>query len=124
MTSRRHTRAIVEQRGLGTTHKKTPCGQHIKHADGLTLVVRPRSERGKHHQDDGRDEQRVGARPVVREPPKCQLANDGACERDVGDIFLRGGVLVQVAVLQGKNGGDGADDLHRLDAASVSKTKH
>lgn len=58
---------------------------------------------------------------MVREPAKRQLANDGAGEGDVADILLRGGVLVQVAVLQAKNGGDGADDLYRLKAASVSK---
>lgn len=61
---------------------------------------------------------------MVREPPKRQLADDSTRERDVADILLCGGVLVQVAVLQAKNGGDGADDLHRLDTASVSKTKH
>lgn len=82
------------------------------------MVVRPRSERGKHHQDNGRDEQRVGARPVVREPSKCQLANDGAGEGNITDIQLRGGVLVQIAILQAKHGGDGTDDLHRLKAAS------
>lgn len=89
------------------------------------MVIGPRSEGGKHHQDDGRDKQRVGPRPVVREPSKRQLANDSTCECDVADILLCGGVLVQVAVLQAKNGGDGADDLQRLKAASVSKkTKH
>lgn len=68
------------------THEESPGGQNVEHANRVTMVVRPRSERGKHHQDNGRDEQRVGARPVVREPSKCQLANDGAGEGDITDI--------------------------------------
>lgn len=105
-------------KGEGATHEESPCGQNVEHANRVTMVVRPGSERGKHHQDDGRDEQGVGARPVVREPSKRQLANDGAGKRNIADIFLCGGVLVQIAVLQGKHGGDGTDDLHRLKAAS------
>lgn len=102
----------------GATHEESPCCQNVEHANRVTLVVRPRSERGKHHQDDGRDEQRVGARPVVRKPSECQLANDSAGEGNITDILLCGGVLVKIAVLQGKHGGDGTDDLHRLNAAS------
>lgn len=107
----------------GATHEEAPSCQDVEHANRVAPVVRPRSERGKHHQDDGRDQQRVGARPVVREPPKRQLANDRPGKGDIPDILLCVGVLVQVAVLQAKNGGDGADDLHRLDAASVSHTQ-
>lgn len=109
--------------GVGATHEEPPCSENVEHANGLAVVVGPRSEGGKHHQDDGRDKQRVRARPVVREPPKRQLANDGAGEGDVADILLRSGVLVQVAVLQAKNGGDGANDLQRLKPASVSKNQ-
>lgn len=57
---------------------------------------------------------------MVREPPKRQLADDRPGKGDIADILLCVGVLVQVAVLQAKHGGDGADDLQRLNAAPVS----
>lgn len=105
-----------QHRRTGTgdaTHEEAPRGQHVKHADRLTPVVRPRGEGGKHHEDDSRDEQRVGARPVVGKPPERELADDGAGKGDVADVLFGVGVLVEIAILQAKHGGDGSDDLAR-----------
>lgn len=96
---------------LVQTYKESPCGQDVKHADIVTLVVRPGGERSEDEQDDGRHEQRVGSRPVVSEPAECELSHDSTGKCDVTDVLLGVGVLVKVAVLQCEDRGDGSDDL-------------
>lgn len=96
---------------LRLAYEKAPRGQDVEHADGVTLEVRPGGECGEDHEDDGRDEKRVGARPVVGKPAKGQLADDGAGESDVTDVLLGIGGLVEVAILKRKDGGDGPNNL-------------
>jgi hypothetical protein len=35
-------------------YKETPGGEHVEHADGITVVVRSCRQRGENEQDDGR----------------------------------------------------------------------
>lgn len=43
------------------------------------MVVAARAESGEDDEDDGRDEERVCARPLVREETESELANDLVC---------------------------------------------
>lgn len=52
------------------------------------MPIRTSSKGSKDNQDDGRDQERVGARPVVSQPAEEQLSDDGAGKGDVADIFL------------------------------------
>lgn len=45
---------------------------------------------------------------------KDELPNDSPCKRDIPEVVLRIGRLPHVAVLDGQDGDDGADDLEAL----------
>lgn len=91
--------------------KEAPRRQHVEHADRLALVVGARGEGREDDEDDGRQQQRVVARPVVRGEAKDELADDGTGKGDVGDVLGGLRVLVHVAVLQLEDGVDRANDL-------------
>lgn len=95
------------------TYKEPPSRQDVEHAHAIPVVVRPSSQGSENNQDDGRDQQRVRPRPMVREPAEGELADDRAGKRDVADVLLgvRGGV--DVAVLESKYSRDGTDNLQR-----------
>ena len=54
---------------------------------------------GEDDQDDGGDQKRIGSRPVVGQPAKGKLANDGAGKCDVTDIVFGGGGRIAIRVL-------------------------
>lgn len=88
--------------GLGGTHatgrvlaadtdtdEESPRGEHVEHADRLALEIGAGSQCGEDDEDDGGAEQRVGARPAVRQVAKGELADDGTGESDGRDVLRR-----------------------------------
>lgn len=93
------------------TDKEAPCRQDVEHAHGIAHPVRARGEGGEDDEDNGGEGQRVGARPVVGEEAKEQLADDDAGKSDAGDILEGRGAGVDGAVLSREDGVDRANDL-------------
>lgn len=102
---------LIELTSDTNTDKESPSSEHVEHANRVAFVVRAGRQCGEDDEDNGRDEQRVGARPVVRKEAEQQLANDDACKGNVGNVLGGLGRRVELAILLDENGVDGSNDL-------------
>lgn len=93
------------------TDKEAPRREHVEHAVCGTFIVGAGRERREDDEDNGRQEERVGARPAVGEVAEEQLADDDAGKGDGGDILRGRGLGVYFVVLAAEDGVDGANDL-------------
>ena len=105
----------VRHREWGRAYEEAPDGQHGEHACGLAVVVGAGGQGGEDDEYDRGHEQRVGARPAVRQHAEDELADDGAGEGDGADDVLGLRARPRLAVLARQHRAHGPD--HVVDVA-------
>lgn len=125
-TCRRNCQVLnTSDEGSGVpTHKEAPGRHDVEHADGIAVIVRPGGEGREDEENHGREQQRVGARPLVRQIAKSKLPDHRAGKGNIAQVVLRVGRLPHIAVLDRENGDDRANDLNAASCQSdIAKTQ-
>ena len=108
-----HTRSARAAKGNPTKKAR----ERVEHPHRRMGEINPSGQGGEDEQTNRREQQRVLARPLVRQVAEQELPDDGSGEGNVAQVMPCGRRLPDVAILHRQEGDDGSDDL----ALSVRK---
>lgn len=79
------------------------------------MPVRPSCQSSEDDENNSRDHESIGSRPMISKETKDKLANDCSSEGDVRDVFegIRAGI--DISILSFQSGVDGTNDLLTLE---------
>lgn len=79
------------------------------------MPVRPSCQSSENDENNSRDHEGIGSRPMISKETKDQLANDCSSEGDIRNVFEGIRVGIDISILSFQGGVDGTNDLLTLE---------